>query len=101
VADSRQRLLLVCGVVGPILFFAVFTVAGAVRHGYSALRDFVTHLSLGDQGWVQIANFIVFGLLMLAFDAGTRYAIRSSPGPSLGRHSSRRSAWGWCLRVFS
>lgn len=84
VANNRQRLLLACGVVGPILFFAVFTVAGAIRPGYSALRDFVADLSLGDQGWAQIANFIVFGLLTLAFAAGARSALRTGPAALAG-----------------
>ncbi len=74
---DRERLLLTCGAVGAILFYIVFTVAGAFRPGYSAMRDFVSDLSLGDQGWEQIANFIVFGVLMLAFTLGVRSALRT------------------------
>jgi hypothetical membrane protein len=83
-ANNRRRLLLAAGIAGPILFFAVFTVAGAIRPGYSVLRDFVADLSLGDQGWVQIANFIVFGLLTLAFAAGVRSALRTGPAAIAG-----------------
>ena len=84
VSLGRVRLLLACGVVGPILFYAVFMVAGAVRPGYSAARDFISGLSLGDQGWVQIANFIVFGLLTLAFAIGVRLALRTGPAAVAG-----------------
>jgi hypothetical membrane protein len=84
VSRGRERLVLACGVVGPILFYAVFMVAGAVRPGYSAARQFVSGLSLGDQGWVQIANFIVFGLLTLAFAVGVRLALRTGPASVAG-----------------
>lgn len=81
---DRQGRLLLCGVVGPPLFFAIFTVAGAGRPDYSAARDFVSWLSLGDQGWEQIGNFILYGVLMLGFAAGTRSALRSGPASVAG-----------------
>jgi hypothetical membrane protein len=69
------RILLACGVLGPLLFVVVFLVEGATRPGYSAWRHFVSSLSLGPQGWVQIANFLVCGALVVAFAIGLRRAL--------------------------
>lgn len=62
--------LLWCGVVGPILFILVFLVEGALRPGYRPRRHFVSLLARGERGWVQVANFIVCGVLGLGFVIG-------------------------------
>ena len=69
----RSRLLL-CGVLGPVIFVASFLVQGAVRSGYDALRHPVSSLSLGSAGWVQMATFWVTGLLIAAYAVGLRRA---------------------------
>ncbi len=74
------RLLLLCGVIGPLLFMVALLIEGATRPGYDALRDFGSELSLSDQGWEQIANFLVTGLLMLGFAVGLRQALRTGKG---------------------
>jgi Protein of unknown function (DUF998) len=66
------RLMLACGIVGPSLFVVVAMIEGATRPGYSAWRNYVSQLSTGDSGWIQIANFLACGLLTLAFAAGLR-----------------------------
>jgi len=78
--DPVTRRLLACGGVGGPLFLAVILAEGARRAGYSALRDPGSALSVGPGGWVMITNFIVCGLLMLAFAVGLRRALR----PGLG-----------------
>lgn len=55
------------GVIGPTLFVAIFTFEGWLRSGYEPTRMYVSELSLGSRGWIQNANFIVFGLLFLVF----------------------------------
>ena len=55
------------GMIGPVLFVAVFTLEGWFRPGYNSLGRYVSELSLGPRGWIQIVNFIVFGLLFLTF----------------------------------
>ena len=67
-----DRLLLAGGVLGPILFIAVFLIEGAIRPGYSVSRNYVSDLALSDDGWQQVANFIVCGLLFIGFAAGLR-----------------------------
>lgn len=72
---ASNRLLLAGGVVGPLLFIVVFLIEGATRPGYSAWRNFVSQLATGQGGWVQVANFIVCGLLVLGFAVGLRRAL--------------------------
>ncbi len=45
---------------------------GATRPGYEPWRNFVSQLSTGERGWLQIANFIVCGTLVLAGSLGLR-----------------------------
>jgi hypothetical protein len=75
---------LACGAIGPLLFIVVFLIEGATRPGYSAWRHFVSLLSLGAQGWAQIANFIVCGILMLGFAVGLRQVLRPGAGSTWG-----------------
>ena len=70
-----QRLLLACGVVGPVLFILAFLIEGLTRPGYSSLTQTISSLEAGPLGWMQQANFIVFGLLMAGFAAGLRLAL--------------------------
>ncbi len=81
---GRTQLLLVCGAVAGPLFTATWIVEEGTRAGYSPLRHPISSLALGDQGWTQAANFIVTGLLMLAFALGVRRALHPRGG----------SAWG-------
>ena len=45
----------------------MFTVDGWLRPGYDAASMFISELSLGPWGWVQIVNFMIFGLAILVF----------------------------------
>lgn len=78
------RLLIAGGAVGPLLFIAVLLIEGATRPGYSAWHNYGSSLSLGDQGWMQIANFLICGLLVLGFAIGLRQVF----------HTGRGSVWG-------
>ncbi len=74
------RILIACGAVGPILFILVFMIDGSTRPGYSQWRNFVSSLSLSNQGWVQIANFVQCGVLVICFAVGLRQLLRSGKG---------------------
>ena len=67
---DRRKLAAWAGMIGPVLFIAIFTLEGWLRPGYNPLGMFVSELSLGPRGWVQIVNFIVFGVLLLVFTWG-------------------------------
>ena len=72
---NTSRLLLLAGIVGPPLFVIVFLIEGITRPGYSAWRNFVSQLATGDWGWVQVVNFLVYGVLMVCFAVGLRTAL--------------------------
>lgn len=52
------------GVVAPLLFTGVHVVEGATRPRYDPCRHQVSLLSLGPGGWVQVATFLVTGILL-------------------------------------
>jgi hypothetical protein len=84
VTNPITRLLVLGGVVGPLLFIVVFLIEGATRPGYSAWRNYVSDLALSDQGWQQIANFIVCGLLVIGFSVGLRRVLRTGKASIAG-----------------
>jgi len=76
--------LLTCGAVGALLFVAVLLLEGATRPCYDAWVRYGSELSLSDQGWMQITNFIVCGLLILLGASGLARALESGPGAIAG-----------------
>lgn len=54
----------------------VFLVEGWLRPGYSPISMFVSELSLGSRGWVQIASFVVTGALIVLFGRGLAVVLR-------------------------
>jgi hypothetical protein len=81
---KRTRALLVCGVVAGPLFVAVALLQALTRDGFDLGRHPLSLLSLGDFGWIQIANFVVAGLLSVAFAVGLRRVL----------HPGRGGTWG-------
>lgn len=78
-ATSGNRLLtekatplLWCGVVAGPLFTGLTLLQTMLRDDHDLREDPVSLLSLGEFGWVQIANFVVTGLLAVAFAVGLR-----------------------------
>lgn len=63
------------GVVGPILFWGILITLGRTQSGYNAIETDISQLALGANGWVQTANFIVFGALIIAFEGAVQRAI--------------------------
>jgi hypothetical protein len=83
---AGDRLLLTGGVVAGPLYIVVVVLQMLIRDGFEISRHPASMLSNGEQGWIQIGNFMVSGLLFVACAAGLRRALRASGGP--GR------AWG-------
>ena len=52
---------------GSAVYLCVFTIEGWLRPDYNAASMFISELSLGPWGWVQIVNFMIFGLALLVF----------------------------------
>ncbi|HEX4216330.1 MAG TPA: DUF998 domain-containing protein [Candidatus Dormibacteraeota bacterium] len=75
--------LLWSGVGGAILFVVTFLIEGLTRPGYDARRQPVSALALGPGGWMQQANFVLTGILMLLFAAGLGIGLRGLGGSPL------------------
>jgi hypothetical protein len=58
------------GILAPIIFVIVFLVEGAIRPGYDPLKMYISALSLGPRGWIQILNFMLLGLFLFVFTYG-------------------------------
>ena len=82
--DGLTRALLACGAIAGPLFVAVFLLEEATRAEYDPLRHPVSSLALGALGWTQRANFLVTGLLTLAFGIGVRRALQVRGGSRWG-----------------
>ena len=66
-----SNILLLCGVVaGPL--YVVAGVFQVPRVGFDPTRHRISLMSNGDLGWIQIANFLVTGLLVIACSVGMR-----------------------------
>lgn len=76
--------LLHSGVLAGPLFIAVILIQELTRPGFDPKRHPLSLLSLGEQGWIQITNFIVAGLLALAGAVGIRRIL----------HPGRAGTWG-------
>lgn len=72
--------LLLLSLFGSLLFTITYLIEGITRPGYDALREPVSALSLGSGGWVQQANFIIFGLIGLCTVPATRSVLRGGLG---------------------
>lgn len=79
-AVGRTTQLLACGILAGPLFLAVIAIQAVTRNGYDLSHHPISLLSLGDLGWIQIANFVVTGALYLACAVGVRRVLH--PGPS-------------------
>lgn len=84
--DAVTKALLRCGVIAGPLFTFMWLIESLTRPGYNLLRHPVSSLALGPFGWMQVANFIVGGMLTLAFAVGLRRVLQP-----------RGAAWGALL----
>ena len=76
------------GIAGPVLFTLTFVGQELFRmEEYSPLAEQVSALEAGPNGWIQQANFFVFGILTIVFAIGLHQGLRPSRfgvvGPAL------------------
>jgi hypothetical membrane protein len=76
------RLLLLGIAAGPV-FITVWLIQALTRDGFDPTRHPMSLLSLGTGGWVQIANFVIAGLMLVGFAVGVRRAL----------HPGRAGTW--------
>jgi hypothetical membrane protein len=68
--QSTTRRLALAGIVFPPLWLVVLIVLGFVKPGFNQLTQAGSSESIGQYGWVQIANFIVLGIALVVFAFG-------------------------------
>ncbi|MEJ7677744.1 MAG: DUF998 domain-containing protein [Segetibacter sp.] len=61
---------LLCGIIAGPIFLLLVIVEGHIRDDYNALRYPLSSLSFGEHAWMQIANFILTGMLLVFFSRG-------------------------------
>lgn len=76
--------LLVCGMIAGPFYIAVGLILALTRSGFDLLRHDLSLLANGDTGWIQIANFVLSGLLVLAFTFGMRRVFQGGHGETWG-----------------
>src|SRR4051812_34239306 len=82
-APVRTRVLLTAGAVAAPLWATVSLTQAFTRDGFDLTRHPLSMLSTGSLGWLQIANFLVAGVLMVAGAIGLRATIASVWAPRL------------------
>jgi hypothetical membrane protein len=82
--SAHSRTLLACGMIsGPAYLVVGFTQA-LLREGFDVRRHPLSMLSNGDLGWIQVSNFLLTGILVIAGAVGVRQAL----------HPGRAGTWG-------
>lgn len=76
---TTSRLLLAGMVAGPLVLAGDF-IHAFLREGFDLQRHASSQLALGDLGWIQQLNFIVAGVLTMAFAIGARRVLRGQSG---------------------
>jgi hypothetical protein len=81
---NRRAIAGWAGMIGSALFVTVFTLEGWLRPGYDPRSTFISELSIGPRGWVQILNFIILGTLFLVFTWGVAAEFREGKASKAG-----------------
>ncbi|NOT03239.1 MAG: DUF998 domain-containing protein [Anaerolineales bacterium] len=69
---SSVKVMLSFGVISPMLFIITFLIQDFTKPSFNPIRHFVSHLSLGENGWVNVLNLVALGLSTLVFSIGVR-----------------------------
>lgn len=89
--DTRTSRLLQAGVVAGPLFLGLGLLQAFTVDGFDLRRHPLSLLSVGEYGWIQMANFVVCGGLVIACAVGLRRAL----------HPGRGGTWGpWLVGVY-
>lgn len=73
----RTRSLLRAGIVAGAFYLAVGLAQAVLREGFDFARHPLSVLANGPGGWIQTANFVISGLLVIAAAAGFRRTLGS------------------------
>lgn len=79
-----DRSLLIAGALAGPVYVGLGLAQGLLRPGFDLTRHDLSLLANGDLGWIQVANFLVSGLLVIAGAAGLRRTLHSGLGRTWG-----------------
>jgi len=75
-AGALFRFVPLCGMTAPVLMLVLWTVASLMRPGYDQLSQYGSELGTGPNAIIMNTNFVVTGLLIIAFATGLFASIR-------------------------
>ena len=81
---DRRSSLLLCGLLAGPVYVITGLAQALTREGFDMKRHALSQLSNGRLGWIQIANFLISGLLVIAGAVGLRKVLKGSRGGTWG-----------------
>ena len=73
------------GMLGPTMFALSFTLNGCLRSDYNPAQRYVSELSIGPTGWIQIISFMILGICIVLFSLGVKASF-STGKASVSKH---------------
>lgn len=77
---TSTRVRLVCGIIAGPLYLVTSYAQAFTRSGFDLTRNAFSYLSLGPSGGIQVANFVVCGLLFVVAATGIRRVLTGRAG---------------------
>ena len=68
--------LAAAGIAGPIVFAVAALLHSLLQPDHSLVTHPISALAAGPSGWIQNANFLLFGVLMIAYAIGLHLGVR-------------------------
>jgi hypothetical protein len=84
VRNDSTRTLLICSLVAGPLYMVVGLIQVLIRPGFDMTRHDLSLMSNGSLGWIQITNFLVAGLLVIAGAVGMKRVLYPGRGGTWG-----------------
>ncbi|NYT00478.1 MAG: DUF998 domain-containing protein [Methanocellales archaeon] len=96
--EINQRILAICGIVGPIVYTSIMIAIGLLRPGYNHLTQPMSEL--GEVGGpnaiiMNTAGFMLLGFFIIAFAFGLHRGMNEGEGSKVGPALIAMSGIGW------
>jgi len=92
--------LAAAGIAAMVIFTVVAVVHSLLRSDHSLVSDPISALATGPSGWVQDVNFVICGMLLIAYPIGLHLGVRPSRWGMVGPALLVLSAIGVVLAGF-
>jgi hypothetical protein len=81
---SLNRILLLCGALAGPFFILIALIQDYAVPGFNPRINLLSQISLGEWGWMQIANFVLAGVLNLLYARGLWKKLHPGPAGTAG-----------------